>query len=540
MQELFKKRTFRFSAYIASVVLAGLVAACERSVSPAEVPGQESQRFERIPRGPGSTRPEEQPFHDLAKRSPSSAGFYLDNAGRVIVRVASKADEVSAIAFVSAMLDDRVGGLRSAGVTPAGIRVAPATFTFLQLATWRDILFDSVLVVEKAVRTLDLDERENRIELGIEGRQLQSIIPVIEARLGKLGVPRDAVVFQSLDGPEPALDFAPPPTLQTGTTDPLAGGIQIIHSSSACTLGFVAQHSGTTGFVTNSHCSLMPYVVDNTSYTVGGVFAGSETEDPLGYTCGFRVCRGSDANFVSGGSMPLAVGRILRTIGVNSGSLTVDQSRPYFYVVQSGSNLFQGQTVHKVGRTTGWTSGSIVSTCKDATPTVNTVMTCGYEANYGRGGGDSGSPVFVRLASGDSSEVTLVGIHSSESWEAGALFAKLERIQSDLGGTWNVIAHAPTPPSGPLTAAVGGPVDANTSSACTLRYWMNTSGGSGSYSYSWSTNGTSMYSSGGTYWVKFPSAGTFWVEATVGDGTGAQVTDRYYVVASSSGTDCNN
>ncbi|MBL0938735.1 MAG: hypothetical protein IBJ03_07560 [Gemmatimonadaceae bacterium] len=421
------------------------------------------------------------------------------------------------------------------------MKVVSAEFTFLQLAAWRDILFDSVLVQVLSVRTLDLDERENRVELGIEAQSFEKVREELTQRISRLGIPVNAVRFESLRGAGPQLDMAPPPTLQTGTTDPLAGGIQIVHWNNAgCTLGFVGQRSGVTGFVTNSHCSSMMYVPDNTSYYVGGVFAGVEVQDPYGYTCGLRTCRGSDANFVANGSMPLAIGRILRTIGVNTGSITVDQSKPYFDVVQAGSSLYQGATVHKVGRTTGWTSGSIVSTCKDATPELYMVMTCGYEANYTRGNGDSGGPVFVRLASGDSTEVTLVGIHSSESWESSAIFAKLERIQSDLGGTWNVIAHPPTPPSGPLSAYVGGPVDANTSSFCTLRYWANSTGGSGAYSYAWSTDGSPVQSSGGTYWVKFPTGGTYWVEVTVSDGTGAQITDRLYVVASSSGTDCNN
>jgi len=60
-----------------------------------------------------------------------------------------------------------------------------------------------------------------------------------------------------------------------------------------------------------------------------------------------------------------------------------------------GGCLATGTTVNKIGRTTGWTAGSITNTC------VNTgvqgsrvVLFCQTFVSAGVGGGDSGSDVF--------------------------------------------------------------------------------------------------------------------------------------------------
>ncbi len=527
---------------LAGVVSALLSSGCRDVSSPVAVDPGPGALAATAQATPTNDRPDELPLAALATAASSSAGMFFEEDGTLVVRVVDRADDRAALAHLARVMATTRDLVPGGGRRPVRVRVMPASYTFRQLAEWRDLAFEHALTRIRAVRTLDLDERANRVELGIEAADFASVSAKVAQQLLSLGVDPNALHFRKLEGSGPRFDMAPPNSLTGGTSDPIAAGIQIDFNSSGCSLGFVAQWNGVLGFVTASHCSGSIYSLDHAAYYVGGIYVGSESVDPSGYPCGVRTCRGSDANFTTAPSgASLAVGRIYRTVWVNSGSTNVDQSQPYFDIVESGSNLVQGQRVDKVGRTTGWTSGTVTSTCKDATPTWNTVTRCAYEANYMRGSGDSGGPVFVRLASGDSTEVTLIGVHSSESWEGQGLFSKLERIKSDLGnGTWNVIAHGPTPPSGPLSVSIAGPVDVNTLSSCTLRYWTDVSGGDGSYSYNWSTSGNIVETSYGTAWIKFPSATGHWVQVEVSDGTGVQVTAYMELVASSSGMECNN
>jgi hypothetical protein len=252
-------------------------------------------------------------------------------------------------------------------------------------------------------------------------------------------------------------------------------------------------------------------------------------------------CRGSDALFAATtGALPLATGRILRTNGENSGSLIVDASQPYFDVVNEGADVFYGTRVHKVGRSTGWTSGIIIGTCKDSRLAWDKIGQCNYEATYARNGGDSGGPVFIREASGDSTEVTLIGFHSAVSWEATPLFTKLPIAKQELGGSWSIIAHGPTGPSGPLSVSIAGPTDVSSLPNCTIRLWTDVSGGTGSYTYNWQTDGTIVQTSYGTLWATFHSSGGHIVYVTVSDGSGASASAQLELTSSPSGMECNN
>jgi hypothetical protein len=490
---------------------------------------------------PEKVRPDEKQFADLADASPSSAGYYYDASGTLNVRVADSRDETAAMAHVTKLFASRVDLNPGNGRKANRFKIVHADYTYHQLSEWRDLAFDHVLGTVVGVRTLDLDEEYNRVTMGLDAANFGSVREIVVKTLSAAGVDSSALKFKSLDGSTFRFDFAPPGNLQSATTDPLAGGLQITYSSFACTLGFVAQRNGVLGFVTASHCSNSMYAVDGTSYYAGGPLVATETVDAGGYTCGIFTCRGSDANFSAAASgTQMSVGRILRTYGVNSGSLSVDQSRPYFDVVYEGSNLVVGQQVDKVGRTTGWTSGAITQTCVDAHPTAWNQVTCAYGANYGRGEGDSGAPVFFRLASGDSTEVDLIGVHSSTDGSGGALFSKLERIKSDLGGSWVVIAHAPTPTSGPLRVTVGGPIDVNSSPSCSLRYWANAAGGSGGYTYVWQTDGTITTDWATTVWATFTTPGGHWIQVTVSDGFTEVSSGPYELASSPSGMDCRN
>jgi hypothetical protein len=175
---------------------------------------------------------------------------------------------------------------------------------------------------------------------------------------------------------------------------------------------------------------------------------GYETLDPHYYTCGIGLnhCRGSDASFFTMNSginslrgliaRPSAV----RPPGTGWGPLDINSAHPYFIVnaVDQGF-FFVGMNVQKVGRTTGWTSGSITATCVDnfgGNFPVYNVTRCAYQADYTDYEGDSGGPVFTFPGSGGpvGDLVELGGVHFGEV-DGKSVFSKYSRIASDFGGT---------------------------------------------------------------------------------------------------------
>jgi hypothetical protein len=91
-----------------------------------------------------------------------------------------------------------------------------------------------------------------------------------------------------------------------------------------------------------------------------------------------------------------------------------------------------GQTVHKIGRTTAWTRGSVTNTCVNVNVSgSNVTQLCQTLVSAGVGAGDSGSPVFRRQGTG--SNVTLVGILWGGSGSSLYVFSPISNIEAELG-----------------------------------------------------------------------------------------------------------
>jgi hypothetical protein len=197
--------------------------------------------------------------------------------------------------------------------------------------------------------------------------------------------------------------------------------VQINFPGFLCSVGFNATSGGVKSFVTASHCTNTQGGVESTPYwqplqSVDGTQIATEVADPVyqrniaGCPHG-RKCRYSDASraaYVNGANQ--ALGLIAQTSGPNNGSLTITGS---FSITSddcgtTGGCLSVGTTVNKVGRTTGWTAGSITNTCVNTGVSgTNIVQLCQTFVSAGVGGGDSGSDVF-QVTSG--SNVKLAGV----------------------------------------------------------------------------------------------------------------------------------
>ncbi|MBW8838990.1 MAG: hypothetical protein JF602_03905, partial [Gemmatimonadetes bacterium] len=124
-----------------------------------------------------------------------------------------------------------------------------------------------------------------------------------------------------------------------------------------------------------------------------------------------KTCRYSDASralYTSGSYQ--ALGLIAKTSGANNGSLNISGT---FSITADdctstlGGCLAVGSTINKVGRTTGWTAGTLTNKCVNTgVQGTRIVQICQNFVSAGVGGGDSGSDVFQLNSTG----VTLAGV----------------------------------------------------------------------------------------------------------------------------------
>jgi hypothetical protein len=277
----------------------------------------------------------------------------------------------------------------------------------------------------------DHDESANRLVFGIENA---AAMRGVQNALTRLGIPASAYEIQVTE----PIHFMS--TLRDRHR-PTMGGLQIHWGNYLCTLGFSVDHAGGRSMITNSHCTNNQGSTGSTAYyqplsSVDSNPIAIEAHDPAYFRGGVcprgRVCRNSDAARALYADGVGSLGRIAKTTGLNTGSVTVDGS---FNI--SGQNntsqTFSGE-IQKVGRTTGWTSGNVTNTCTTVNVSgSNVTLLC--QTLVRRSGtqivaaGDSGSPVFT-----GSSNVTLVGILWGGSGSGDLfVFSPLKNIQDELG-----------------------------------------------------------------------------------------------------------
>lgn len=277
----------------------------------------------------------------------------------------------------------------------------------------------------------DADETSGRLVVGVLDRGVESLV---RARLRLLGVPS-----QSVDVVETEAIFQVA-TLRDKVR-PVVGGLQIRFSQYLCSLGFNAWRD-TEGYVTASHCSTKQGEVDGTKYyqplnQVAEEFIGTEVVDPAFFrnTNGCprgRRCRYSDSNFSAGDAgASFALGWIARTTGPNNGSLEIAGE----FAITAEGPATVGDTANKVGRTTGWTEGTVSRTCVNTGVSgTNIVLLCqDFVENTVQivDGGDSGSPVFRINADGF---VTLLGnLWGGNSSGTLFVYSPIANIERELG-----------------------------------------------------------------------------------------------------------
>ena len=327
----------------------------------------------------------------IAKEVPGFGGLYYDAAGEPNVYLK---DLSQAPAFQLAE-----GG---------PVKFHQGRYDYLELISYRDKLLD--VLSRPDVVLLDIDEGKNIVRVGLDDKAPLNALDGLESAILGAGVPREAVVVDRV----PAIQFL---ATVRDRVRPVPGGVQIAFGGFLCTQGFNADRGGVRGYVTNSHCTNIQGGVEGTVHyqntNSSSNRIGVEQVDPTYFTGGAcpagRRCRYSDSSWGRYDTASTAqFARIARTTA--PGSLTIS-STSRFTITGTVANPTLGQTLNKVGRTTGWSRGTVNTTCATINVSETTLtLLCHSLVGARVGSGDSGSPVFSAGTSTTNVNATLYGI----------------------------------------------------------------------------------------------------------------------------------
>ena len=395
-----------------AVAAAFLAAGCTDRNEPTAPSDQSDPLSQSLRQEPGDNP------NALARGVRGFGGFFFDAEGRPTVYLKNAAERSNAERALAPFF-------RVQGLSRSAVRVRRGDFDWIQLERWFAQASAEVLGQSGAV-FVDADEASNRVRIGVE----RGAVGQARAVVARLGIPAEAVIVEETE----PITFAA--TLRDRVR-PVVGGLQVNFPGFLCTLGFNALRSGQNSFITNSHCTEKQGGTEGTPYwqpleTVDPVRIGTEVDDPVYFRrrsgCpNGRRCRFSDASraaYASG--IDFDRGTLAKTTGPNNGSITINGS----FTITGEGNAAVGQTVNKVGRTTGWTQGLVTNTCVNTGVSgSNIVQLCQTFVSAGVGGGDSGSPVFS-----GTTNVTLLGILWGGSSSGNQfVYSPIANIEQELG-----------------------------------------------------------------------------------------------------------
>jgi hypothetical protein len=366
----------------------------------------------------------------LARAIPGFGGFFIDARGVPTVRLTN----LQARAEAERALQPT---LRSLDLG-AALQVIKADYTAQQLQAWVQRAAPEVLGL-RGVVLIDNDEARNRVTVGVESRAAE---PAVRAAMRRLGIQSEAVVVEVTGPVYEAI------TLRDKVR-PVIGGLQIYWTSGSsaflCTHGFnvINPPDPRRSFLTNSHCTrARGNVASPTVYFQPAPpntnIIGTEVEDPPFFTgtargCPVgRLCRRSDAARAVYNSSTSLLGRLERTTG--PGSITIAGQ----WIIKSEGTPVVGQTLNKVGRTTGTSTGKVTHTCVTVNVSgTNITMLCQDIVKANVGPGDSGSPVFLRTPTLSAPfNVRLEGILWGSTTIGGVthfILSRMTNIEAELG-----------------------------------------------------------------------------------------------------------
>ena len=309
----------------------------------------------------------------------------------------------------------------------AGIMFKQGTYTFIELARWRDALDD--VLGPPSVQWFGIDHAQNRIVIGVLAAADRQAIAAMAA---DLAIPAGALRFEKT-APMRSHSHL---TLRDSIR-PIKGGLLIARpltsiSAKTCTLGFLALWGGQHAFVTNSHCSSQQWALDNTKWyqnraplthaeslsisSIGFEVADSAMMCRAGF--GSQPCSRADASVYRAtlGPGEWYFKRIARPVSgcfppcTPPPPLTISDSTPFWSIVRTRTSIAVNDLVSKIGQKTGWTQSYVRFINMKVFYPDGALLNQAF-SDYGDDAGDSGAPVLLDILGGTDTTVTLGGIH---------------------------------------------------------------------------------------------------------------------------------
>lgn len=442
----------------------------------------------------------------VAREVPSFGGFYYDSErpSELVVALTDPGDLGLAESRIRAALaEPKANESPLEGKTVVGRTVE---HSFLQLARFRTVLRQKVFSIA-GVTTLGVDESQNKVWIGVTDRAAEQ---AVQDLLAALEIPSNAV----------HIGRAGYTQIQTDLDDAMGytHGGWLIETPNPCSLGPVGRRASDSlpVFTTASHCTSQYGVLnEDTVYqpTDAGSVIGIEIDDPaLTAPAGCptsNYCRDSDAALMEAFSPPFDDSKSYRIARPDdstncencTGPRTIDASQPFLVVMSQGNHNTQGEVLHKIGQTTGWTFGVVNQTCMDELGLGPWVRLCSDFVDYSSSTSDSGAPVFKDLGYklyGEYPAVQLRGVHWGKKEvddTFSAVMSDLYQVQQDLGSLilslyWYV----------GLVVEIDGPSEVDQNLECVWE--VDVDGGDSPYTYAWvienDTVGTSATYAGET------------------------------------------
>lgn len=453
-------------------------------------------------------------------RVPGVGGIFIDpDTRRMVVYVRDENRFEDARRETSGLAALAVEQLGTDVLSSADVEVRIGQYSFSELLAWKAAITGRLLELDGFVG-IDADERANRVRVVVSSEE--SALAAYE-RISMARLPVEAFEVE-LGAVGVALS-----TLRSRFR-PSGAGVQINGGAGDCTWGWtVTTSQGDKGLLTAGHCT-RPSQNGNSGVSfyqpelVGPDFIGrislnspwnlSSCIDPDTGLYYSGPCTRADAMFISYSSASKKLARTTSVAtGNNRGTLSFHS---WWNSIGTVPPTWVGMSVDKIGRTTGWTRGTLGASCFDQKfvfpgVTQKVLVLCGSRVdNASMGTGDSGSPVFkgysglpirpmgILFAADDGSMLNVQDPEGNYcTSNCKYWFSPWQQVNLHLGRYFDAQTSVP------LTASISGPSAVPQDGYCT---WLGSaSGGSGSYTYSWSglLTGSSnqisgVVSSGGT------------------------------------------